>query len=70
LPDSFFGDSPKAFHQSRIPPTTITTLRSGTTEDALITRLDMEVAIRLLPPGGAAFLKCLIDGGTLAAAAT
>jgi hypothetical protein len=47
----------------------ITPLRSSTAEDALITRPDMEVAIRLLPPGGAAFLKSLIDGGTLGAAA-
>ena len=47
----------------------ITPLRSSTAEDALITRPDMEVAVRLLPPGGAAFLKGLIDGGTLGAAA-
>src|SRR5580704_10767604 len=47
----------------------ITPLRSSTAEDALITRPDMEVAARLLPPGGAAFLKSLIDGGTLGAAA-
>ena len=38
-------------------------------EDALITRPYMEVAVRLLPPGGAAFLKTLIDGGTLGVAA-
>jgi hypothetical protein len=47
----------------------ITPLRSGAAEDALITRPDMEVAVRLLPPGGAAFLNVLIDGGTLGAAA-
>jgi hypothetical protein len=47
----------------------ITPLRSNTAEDALITRPDMEAAVRLLPPGGAAFLKGLIDGGTLGAAA-
>jgi hypothetical protein len=47
----------------------ITPLRSNTAEDALITRPDMEVTVRLLPPGGAAFLKTLIDGGTLGAAA-
>jgi Putative DNA-binding domain len=40
-------------------------LRSSAAEDALITRPDMEVAVRLLPPGGAAFLNTLIDGGTL-----
>jgi hypothetical protein len=44
-------------------------LRSSTAEDALIARPDMEVAVRLLPPGGAAFLEHLIDGGTLGAAA-
>jgi hypothetical protein len=47
----------------------ITPLRSSTAEDALITRPDMEVGVRLLPPGGAAFLKSLMDGGTLGAAA-
>jgi hypothetical protein len=47
----------------------ITPLRSNAAEDALITRPEMEVAVRLLPPGGAAFLKTLIDGGTLGAAA-
>src|ERR1700692_2947636 len=46
----------------------ITPLRSSTAEDALITRPDMEVAVRLVPPGGAAFLKSLMDGGTLGAA--
>ncbi|MBB4568719.1 DNA-binding domain-containing protein [Rhizobium leucaenae] len=38
-------------------------------EDALITRPDLEVVVRLLQPGGAAFLICLADGGTFAAAA-
>jgi hypothetical protein len=47
----------------------ITPLRSSTAEDALITRPDMEVAVRPLPLGGAAFLKGLIEGGTLVAAA-
>jgi hypothetical protein len=47
----------------------ITPLRSSAAEDALITRPDMEVAVRLLPPGGAGFLKALIDGETLGAAA-
>jgi len=46
----------------------ITPLQSSTAEDALIIRPDMDVAVRLLPPGGAAFLKSLIDGATLAAA--
>ena len=47
----------------------LTPLRSSAAEDALITRPDMEVAVRLLTPGGAAFLKTLIGGGTLGAAA-
>jgi hypothetical protein len=47
----------------------ITPLRSNTAEDALITRPDMEAAVRLLPAGAAAFLKTLIDGGTLGVAA-
>jgi Putative DNA-binding domain len=47
----------------------ITPLRSNAAEDALIARPDMDVAIRLLPPGGATFLKTLIGGGTLGAAA-
>jgi hypothetical protein len=47
----------------------IAPLRSSTAEDALLTRPDMEVAVRLLPPGGAAFLKTLIDGRTLGVAA-
>jgi hypothetical protein len=47
----------------------VTPLRSSAAEDALITRPDMEVAVRLLPPGGAAFLKSLIAGGNLGAAA-
>ncbi|MBB5576124.1 MULTISPECIES: DNA-binding domain-containing protein [Rhizobium] len=38
-------------------------------EDALITRPELEVVVRLLPPGGAAFLLCLADGGALGAAA-
>jgi hypothetical protein len=47
----------------------VTPLRSSAAEDALITRPDMEVVVRLLPPGGAAFLKSLMDGETLGAAA-
>jgi len=38
----------------------VTPLQSNAAEDALITRPDMEVAVRLLPPGGAAFLKTLV----------
>jgi hypothetical protein len=47
----------------------LTPLRSSAAEDALVTRPDMEVAVRLLPPGGAAFLNSLIDGDALGAAA-
>ena len=45
-------------------------LRSDKAEDALVTRPEMEVVVRLLPPGGAAFLSRLIDGETLSGAAT
>mgnify|MGYP001214854810 CR=1 FL=1 len=38
-------------------------------EDGLITRLDDEVTIRLLPPGNFVFLEALLGGRTLAAAA-
>lgn len=38
-------------------------------EDALITRPGLEVTVRHLPPGGAAFVTELIGGATLAAAA-
>ena len=44
-------------------------LRSDSAEDALITRPDMEVTVRRLPPGGAAFLSSLIEGQPLGAAA-
>jgi hypothetical protein len=47
----------------------ITPLRSNAAEDALITRPDMEVMVRLVPPGGASFLKTLIDGESLGPAA-
>jgi hypothetical protein len=43
-------------------------LQSNAAEDALITRPGMEVAVRLLPPGGAGFLTTMFDGGTLGAA--
>ncbi|HVI27898.1 DNA-binding domain-containing protein [Hansschlegelia sp.] len=38
-------------------------------EDALVTRPDAEVFVRSLPPGGAVFLKALVDGQTLDQAA-
>lgn len=47
----------------------ITPLQSDAAEDALITRPAMEVAVRLLPLGGAVFLRSLIDGATLGASA-
>lgn len=37
-------------------------------EDGLITRIDDEVTVRLLPPGGAAFFNALLSGECLAAA--
>jgi hypothetical protein len=39
-------------------------------EDALITRPDLEVIVRRLPPGGAAFIAHLMAGESLGAAAT
>jgi hypothetical protein len=47
----------------------INLLSSSAAEDALITRPDMEVAVRLLPAGATTFLTKLIGGETLAAAA-
>ncbi|WFU04301.1 DNA-binding domain-containing protein (plasmid) [Rhizobium sp. CB3171] len=38
-------------------------------EDALITRPELDVVVRLLQPGGASFLICLADGGSLGSAA-
>jgi hypothetical protein len=48
----------------------VTSLKSNTAEDALVTRPDMEVDVRLLPSGNATFLASLIDGATLAEAAS
>jgi hypothetical protein len=47
----------------------VTPLVSGAAEDALVTRPEMEVTVRLLPPGGAVFLTSLIAGETLGEAA-
>jgi hypothetical protein len=38
-------------------------------EDALVTRPELEVTVRHLPPGGATFLSRLVEGATLGAAA-
>ncbi len=38
-------------------------------EDVLVTRSDLDVELRRLPPGGAAFVAALAEGRTLAAAA-
>src|ERR1700739_2851980 len=46
----------------------VTSLKSSAAEDALLTRPDMEVDVRLLPPGNATFLASLIEGTTLAEA--
>jgi Putative DNA-binding domain len=48
----------------------IGTIESATPEDALITRPDLEVVVRHLPPGGAIFLMHLVKGETLGAAVT
>lgn len=48
----------------------VTALRSSAAEDALVTRPDMDVEVRLLPPGHATFLTSLIAGETLAEAAS
>jgi hypothetical protein len=42
---------------------------ASTPEDALITRPDFDVAVRLLPAGGAIFLTCLTSGYSLGEAA-
>jgi putative DNA-binding protein len=47
----------------------VTPLQSDAAEDALVIRPEMEVAVRLLPPGGADFLTNLIGGESLGAAA-
>lgn len=47
----------------------VTSLRSGTPEDALVTRPGFDVEVRTLPPGNATFLGRLIGGETLAVAA-
>jgi hypothetical protein len=44
-------------------------IEAGAPEDTLITRPDLEVSARRLPPGGAVFLKCLISGDSLGEAA-
>jgi hypothetical protein len=38
-------------------------------EDALIVRPDAEVEVRVVPPGGVAFIRALADGASLGAAA-
>jgi hypothetical protein len=47
----------------------VTPLRSSAAEDALVTRPEMEVTVRLLPPGGASFLMSLLGGDALGVAA-
>ena len=42
---------------------------ASTPEDALITRSDLDVVLRRLPPGGAAFLESLMSGRSLGEAA-
>jgi len=47
----------------------VTPLQSDAAEDALVTRPEMDVMVRHLPPGGATFLAHLIQGETLERAA-
>jgi hypothetical protein len=47
----------------------VTLLNSSAAEDALVTRPEMVMTVRLLPPGGASFLTCLLGGDTLGPAA-
>jgi hypothetical protein len=58
---SIFAANRGAERQSRID--------ASIPEDALITRPDLEVVVRHLPPGGAKFLSLLISGRTLGEAA-
>ena len=48
----------------------VTALKSSTAEDALVTRPDVDVEVRLLPPGNATFLLSLINGEPLVIAAS
>lgn len=48
----------------------VSPLRSSDREDALVTRPDQDVIVSRLPPGGAAFLICLLDGTSLGEAIT
>ncbi|MCO4876369.1 DNA-binding domain-containing protein [Paraburkholderia caribensis] len=43
----------------------VTPICSAESEDALVTRPDQDVLVSRLPPGGAVFLKALIDGASL-----
>ncbi|MGH6924733.1 MAG: HvfC/BufC family peptide modification chaperone [Propylenella sp.] len=65
--------------RSRYPAVTIFTanrkdapvglIESSDAEDALVTRPELDVLVRWLPPGGAVFLSTLVAGSTLAEAA-
>jgi hypothetical protein len=55
-----------AMNRSKDP---VTPLRSSAAEDALVTRPDLGVVVRLLPAGGASFLTSLMNGDTLGVAA-
>lgn len=85
LADSAFGDRCLAPHpaavivRSEYPIVTIWAMNAGERplapiedwrgEDALVTRPALDVLVRTLPPGGAAFLMALFAGATLGAAA-
>jgi hypothetical protein len=47
----------------------LTLIEDWRSEDALITRPGLDVFVRALPPGGAAFLLALFAGATLGEAA-
>ncbi len=82
---SAVGDLRLALHpslevlRSRHPVVTIWSMNAGETElaplehdspeDALILRPQLDVVVRQLPPGGAAFIEALLEGRTLADAA-
>ena len=48
---------------------TVTPVDFSVAEDALIVHPDAEVEVRIVPPGGAAFVTALAAGGTLLSAA-
>ena len=66
LPSSYPAVTSFANNRSEGP---VNHFESTEPEDALVTRPDLEVIVRRLPPGGAAFIAHLIAGESLGAAA-